>query len=106
MTRSYEDGENEYTTAAKRESMRTRVPVEIILQRMLDDAKRAKDKAAAKKYVQENVLPMPGKKPSKDGPDPKTVSAALERYGFEKFLENDARDGLNEMAYHREGQFE
>jgi hypothetical protein len=57
MTKSWEKGENEYLDAAKREAMRTGQPVAEILQRVLDDARRQKDKQAmikirrAQKYI-------------------------------------------------------
>jgi hypothetical protein len=43
MTKSHEKGRSEITEAAKREAMRTGLPVAEILARMLDEAKKAKD---------------------------------------------------------------
>jgi hypothetical protein len=51
MTRSPEKGENEITEAAKREAMRTGVPIREILERMLEEARKAKDVERQRKIV-------------------------------------------------------
>jgi hypothetical protein len=52
MTRSRGKGENEITVAAKREAMRTGVPVGQILAQMVVAAKKAKEAAQKKKITQ------------------------------------------------------
>jgi hypothetical protein len=52
MTRSKNKGENEITAAAKREAMRTGLPIADILARMSAAAKQAKDKAKCMKIVE------------------------------------------------------
>jgi hypothetical protein len=51
MTRSNEKGENEITRAVRREAKQTGVSVEVILTRLLNKAKKAKDVKRQQKII-------------------------------------------------------
>jgi hypothetical protein len=51
MTKHWEEGENEVTREAKRESARTGQDIEVILKRMLKEAKQQKDTARRMKII-------------------------------------------------------
>jgi hypothetical protein len=51
MTKHWEEGENEVTREAKRESARTGQDIEVILKRMLREAKQQKDTARRMKII-------------------------------------------------------
>ena len=52
MTKSWEKGENEFTRAAKRLAMRTGESAVDILERLLAEAKQARDTVSCEKIVQ------------------------------------------------------
>ena len=52
MTKSWEQGVNEFTDRAKREAMRAGVPYKEILARQLEEAKQGKDKKRIRKLIQ------------------------------------------------------
>ena len=51
MTKHWEEGENDVTREAKRESARTGQDIEVILKRMLKEAKQQKDTARRMKII-------------------------------------------------------